>query len=76
MRATSSAILFFIINMIGLGLGPFLIGFLSDQLIPTFGADSLRMAMLYLLPAIMFWSACHFYLGSRHLRADLAAAPD
>jgi MFS family permease len=76
MRATSSAILFFIINMIGLGLGPFLIGFLSDQLIPTFGADSLRMAMLYLLPAVMFWSACHFYLGSRHLRADLAAAPD
>jgi predicted MFS family arabinose efflux permease len=76
MRATSSAILFFIINMIGLGLGPFLIGFLSDQLTPTFGADSLRMAMLYLLPAVMFWSACHFYLGSRHLRADLTAAPD
>jgi predicted MFS family arabinose efflux permease len=76
MRATSSAILFFIINMIGLGLGPFLIGFLSDQLAPTFGADSLRMAMLYLLPAVMFWSACHFYLGSRHLRADLTAAPD
>ena len=76
MRATSSAILFFIINMIVLGLGPFLIGFLSDQLTPAFGVDSLRMAMLYLLPAVMFWSACHFYLGSRHLRADLAVAPD
>ncbi|MFT6286531.1 MAG: putative MFS family arabinose efflux permease [Alcanivorax sp.] len=76
MRATSSAILFFIINMIGLGLGPFLIGFLSDQLAPSVGADSLRIAMLYLLPAVMFWSACHFYLGSRHLRADLAAVPD
>jgi MFS family permease len=76
MRATASAILFFIINMIGLGLGPFLIGFLSDQLAPSVGADSLRIAMLYLLPAVMFWSACHFYLGSRHLRADLAAVPD
>jgi predicted MFS family arabinose efflux permease len=76
MRATSSAILFFIINMIGLGCGPFLIGFLSDQLSASHGADSLRMAMLYLLPAVMFWSACHFYFASRHLRKDLAAAPD
>ena len=75
MRATSSAILFFIINMIGLGCGPFLIGFLSDQLSASYGADSLRMAMLYLLPAVMFWSACHFYFASRHLRNDLAAAP-
>ena len=76
MRATSSAILFFIINMIGLGCGPFLIGFLSDQLSASHGVDSLRMAMLYLLPAVMFWSACHFYFASRHLRQDLAAAPD
>ena len=76
MRATSSAILFFIINMIGLGCGPFLIGFLSDQLSASHGADSLRLAMLYLLPAVMFWSACHFYFASRHLRNDLAAAPD
>jgi predicted MFS family arabinose efflux permease len=76
MRATSSAILFFIINMIGLGCGPFLIGFLSDQLSASHGVDSLRLAMLYLLPAVMFWSACHFYFASRHLRQDLAAAPD
>jgi MFS family permease len=30
MRATASAILLFIINLIGLGLGPLLVGFLSD----------------------------------------------
>ncbi|MEP1471672.1 MAG: MFS transporter [Halieaceae bacterium] len=75
MRATASAILFFIINMIGLGMGPFMIGLISDMLSPVHGADSLRLAMLYLLPAVMFWSACHFYFASRHLRDDLAAAP-
>jgi len=75
MRALSSAILFLIINIIGLGLGPFSVGMLSDYLLPTLGADSLRYAMVYLLPAVMFWSACHFYLAARTLREDLANAP-
>jgi predicted MFS family arabinose efflux permease len=76
MRALSSAILFLVINTIGLGLGPWSVGLLSDYLEPQLGAESLRYAMLYLLPAVMFWSACHFYLASRTLRQDLAAAPD
>jgi MFS family permease len=76
MRALSSAILFLILNIIGLGLGPVVIGVLSDYLQPQFGAVSLRQAMLYVLPGIMFWSACHFYLAARSLREDLAAAPD
>ena len=75
MRALSSAILFLIINIIGLGLGPWTTGLLSDYLQGSQGADSLRYAMVYLLPAMMFWSACHFYLAARTLRADLAAAP-
>ena len=76
MRATASAILFLILNIIGLGAGPWMVGILSDLLEPTLGVESLRHAMLYLLPAAMFWSACHFYLASRTLRDDLAAAPD
>jgi predicted MFS family arabinose efflux permease len=76
MRAMSSAILFLIINIIGLGVGPFAVGLLSDYMQPSLGTESLRYAMLYLLPAVMFWSACHFYLASRTLRADLQAAPD
>ena len=76
MRALSSAILFLILNLIGLGLGPLIIGVLSDYLQPAFGVDSLRHAMLYVLPTAMFWSACHFYLAARTLREDLASAPD
>ncbi len=76
MRATASAILFLVINIIGLGLGPWMIGLLSDSLAPTQGVESLRYAMLYLLPPVMLWSACHFYLASKTLKADLAAAPN
>lgn len=75
MRALSSAILFLILNLIGMGLGPLLIGLFSDYLEPTFGAHSLRQAMLYLLPIVMAWSSVHFLLAARTLRADLAAAP-
>ena len=75
MRAVSSAIFFLIINIIGLGLGPSSIGFLSDVLSATHGDKSLGLAMLYLLPIVSFWSICHFYFASRSLRSDLANAP-
>ncbi|MEM9257290.1 MAG: MFS transporter [Pseudomonadota bacterium] len=76
MRALASAILFFILNIIGLGLGPTMIGFLSDGLGSTHGVDSLRFALFYLLAPIMAWSSLHFLLAARHLRQDVANAPD
>ena len=78
MRALASAILFFILNLIGLGLGPWSVGLLSDYLSnnPEYGVDSLRYAMLFLLPAVMSWSVVHLFLASRTLTEDLAAAPD
>jgi hypothetical protein len=76
MRATASAILFLILNIIGLGLGPWSVGMLSDYLNPSLGAESLRYAMVYLVPTVLFWSSCHFYFAARTLREDLAAAPD
>jgi predicted MFS family arabinose efflux permease len=76
MRAMSSALLFFILNIVGLGAGPWSIGLLSDYLQPTLGSESLSQAMLYLIPVTMFWSACHFFLAARTLRADLETAPN
>ncbi|MEM7221307.1 MAG: MFS transporter [Pseudomonadota bacterium] len=76
MRALASAILFFVLNLIGLGLGPSFVGFLSDALEPQFGVHSLRYAMLYVLPVAMSWSVVHFWLAARTLREDLARAPD
>ena len=75
MRALSSAILFLILNIIGLGLGPLVVGMLSDLLQPSEGAHSLQKAMLYLLPPIMAWSTVHFLLAARSLRRDLERAP-
>lgn len=71
MRALTSAILFFVLNMIGLGLGPFLTGLTSDLLAPRFGDQSLRYTMVLAsmtgLVAILL-----FYLWARKLPADLA----
>ena len=67
MRAVASAILFFLINLIGMGLGPWGVGLLSDMLSAELGNESLRYAMLYLLPAAMGWSAVHFLMASRTL---------
>ena len=75
MRAVASASLFFLINLIGMGLGPWGVGLLSDMLSVELGNESLRYAMLYLLPAAMGWSAVHFLLASRTLQKDLEAAP-
>jgi len=44
MRSTASGSFLFINNLIGLGLGPLLIGSLSDALKSTYGIDALRNA--------------------------------
>lgn len=75
-RSTASAILLLIINIVGLGLGPFAVGFLSDMLAPSMGIESLRYSMAILLPTVMVWSSIHFYLASRTLREDLKLAPE
>lgn len=75
-RSTSSAILFFVLNIIGLGMGPFMVGFLSDVYSSSMGSESLRYAMLTVLPTVMVWSSIHFYLASRTLYADLERAPE
>ncbi|MDA8590294.1 MFS transporter [Luminiphilus sp.] len=76
MRAVSSALLFFILNMIGLGLGPTSIGLLSDTLADQHGVDSLGYAMMYIIPSAMFISGILYLLASRYIRDDLAKAPD
>jgi MFS family permease len=76
MRAMSSAVFFFILNIIGLGLGPFSVGLLSDYLAPDYGQESLRYAMLMILPGVGVLAVVHFMLASRNLREDLLNAPD
>ncbi len=70
MRALTSAILLFVLNMIGLGGGPQLAGILSDLYQPRFGADSMRYALLT-LSLISLWAAFHFWRAGFTLKEDL-----
>lgn len=70
MRAVAAAVLLFILNIIGLGLGPQAIGMLSDYLEPTYGQESLRYSLL-ILSFVNVWAAYHYYMAGKYLKADL-----
>jgi MFS family permease len=62
MRSTASGSFLLINNLIGLGVGPLLIGRLSDALKSSYGADALRAAavggtIFYLLAAVLMFFA-------------------
>jgi predicted MFS family arabinose efflux permease len=71
MRAVASAILLFVLNLIGMGLGPYFVGVLSDILTPDFGIYSIRYAMCAAV-LVNVWAACHYFIGARTMRGDLA----
>ena len=74
MRAVASSILFFVLNLIGLGLGPFITGIISDLLVPHFGTESLRFALIIVVLAYA-WSTFHYWMASRSIEEDLLHAP-
>lgn len=62
MRAISVSIMFLFANLIGMGLGPLLVGVLSDTFRPQLGGESLRYALLamcpgYLIGCWLLWRA-------------------
>lgn len=74
MRATASAILLFVINLIGMGGGPYAVGLVSDWLHPSLGVESIRWALLSVVTLCAAWSSLHYLIAARTLRRDLAAA--
>ena len=73
MRSQAAAIMLFASNLIGMGLGPSLVGMLSDALTPHFGQDALRYAMP-LVTVFGLWGAVHYWLAGLHFRQDLDVA--
>lgn len=66
MRAGTAAFYLLISNLIGLGLGPLLIGIISDYYEPAYGLDSIRIALLFtfitqVLSIIFYWLAGRSY---------------
>ncbi|MEM7413292.1 MAG: MFS transporter [Myxococcota bacterium] len=74
MRALVAAILLFVMNLIGLGLGPQAVGWLSDLLRPEYGQLSVRYALLWVATGGALWSALHYFWAARSFRDDLVRA--
>jgi hypothetical protein len=53
----------FLASFLGAGVGPYLIGLASDFLLPFFGVESLRYAML-IACGMLVWAITHYYLAS------------
>jgi hypothetical protein len=73
MRALASAILFFVLNLIGLGLGPQAVGITNDLLAPRFGEESVRYSLL-LVTLSSLSASVFFQLAARRLKWDLERA--
>ncbi len=70
MRALASSVLFFVLNIIGLGLGPLMVGWVSDLLQPVYGVEGLRWSIL--LASISILIAIAAYLrGAWHFKQDM-----
>jgi predicted MFS family arabinose efflux permease len=73
-RALASAIYSLFVNLISMGLGPLIVGMMSDYLQPRLGNNSLRYAILGVVVIATSWAAVHFLLAAKTLKEDLAAA--
>lgn len=78
-RALGAALLLLVINLVGLGLGPFLVGFVSDFLNQMFidagmigsqaKAQGLQMALVVMV-CVNIWSFIHYMIAARTLQSD------
>jgi len=73
MRATGTALLNTVYGLIGQGLGPLAVGFLSDRLATEYGTGNGLAYAMAITAALYLWGAAHYLLAGRHLRGDLAS---
>jgi hypothetical protein len=72
MRATALAVVMLLAHLVGMGIGPQIVGVLSDLLRSLTGSDALHYAMLVAC-LVALWSSYHFWQVSRTVGEDLAA---
>jgi MFS family permease len=73
MRATAAAIMLFVINIIGAGAGPLIVGILNDAFAERYGDEAIRYSLLCITLTSVLGSL-FFYLSSRTLADDLERA--
>jgi len=70
MRSLTSAILFLVLNLIGLGFGPLVVGMISDLLKPSLGEEALRWAMSITI-LVSIGAVTLFFVAAKKLTEDL-----
>ena len=65
-RTLACAVLLLFMNLLGFGLGPVMVGVISDLLTPAFGNSAIRYALLismvtYLAATIFYFAASRVY---------------
>ena len=70
MRAMTHALWTMASNLVGMGLGPLMVGVLSDAFAAESGSDSIRYALL-VVSGVALLAAVSFWLGARTAREDL-----
>lgn len=70
MRAIAVSVMYLFANLLGAGVGPLVVGSLSDALHPYFGAESLRYALLAMCPGYLA-AGWLLWQGSLTVTADV-----
>ena len=75
MRASSTAVVSLVYSLVGAGLGPLLVGGLSDALAPDASAAGSATGLgraLAIVALGYLWAGVHYWLATRRIRAELA----
>jgi predicted MFS family arabinose efflux permease len=75
-RAMAAAFYLLLVNLVAMGLGPLLVGTISDRLHDALGNDALRYSLLWVSTITTAWAAMHLFLAGRTLARDIAAADE
>lgn len=73
-RAVAASINMLATNLIAYGMGPLIVGFMSDIFNARMGNESLRYSILAIVVLAYTWAGIHFLLAARTLRIDLNRA--
>ncbi len=74
MRAMAAAVLLLITNLIGGGLGPPLVGLVSDRLTEQYGDEGLRLSLLVIACGFSALSAIVYLIGSFYVKKEFRSA--
>jgi MFS family permease len=74
-RTLACAVLLLFMNLIGFGLGPVLVGAISDYLSPVYGKAAIRYGLLIAMVTYVAGAICYL-LATRHYKLQIYAADD